>query len=495
MAAQERAKQAQMKQTTGAAAPPIQHNPTAALPAPEQMTVNAEREKEKMMNALNGIVDVKQEKENKVEDFKPPPLPPPQFAAPPQLNAPPAFAAPPPTMQFNAPPPTSTMMPPPPSFAIFEQQQMKLSQPPPPPPAFDFVENNLLGMPGVQASAPPPPAVEESLLDGFAGVTPMAPPPSYPVEQQVTTEEADVFEFDMDGNPLSAEDRRKMMEEQRAIMEQIQKQANENKASEAAVKANAFESRMMGNHGVSVPSTTTSTTISPGVSTDIDVSSIGAAEIEEQRRILEEIEKQKRNLPYQSPHTMSSNANAEIAAAIAEEARQMEEDRKLAEMLQNEENAAASESGERSSRAGTQTQAEDGSWWDTIMTGMGASGTTEESGKRSSEIDISRPPGSSRTLHAASTGTEDEYEREGLLSGNGSSGPRAATVAESKPLFSCVVDSVSNAASAAAAGVSTMTYGEEEEVHGVDTTSFLAIPKVGDDRGSSGHYSAIHNDD
>lgn len=124
----------------------------------------------------------------------------------------------------------------------------------------------------------------------------------------------------------------------------------------------------------------------------------------------------------------------------------------------------------------------------------------EDSGeKRSAEIKVNRPPGGSMAasqggLHGAVTGNEYEYEREGLLgSGGSSSRDNEARVAESKPLFSCVVDSVSNAASAAAAGVTSMAYGEDEEVNGVDTTSFLAVPKIGDDRGSSGNYNAIPN--
>ena len=62
MAAQERAKQAQMKQVssdpTVAAAPLMQNQSTTTfLPAPEQVTFNANLEKEKMMKALSGIGD------------------------------------------------------------------------------------------------------------------------------------------------------------------------------------------------------------------------------------------------------------------------------------------------------------------------------------------------------------------------------------------------------------------------------------------------------
>lgn len=353
-----------------------------------------------------------------------------------------------------------------------------------------------------------------------------------------------------------------MMEEQRAIMEQIQKQAVENKASEAAVRANAFETRMTGNQPVSAP---TRTTESSSLSTAVDFTTVDPAEIEEQRRILEEIQKTAKKAKgsvagdYQSPAVASSRsestaqrtvdlgdgkrvalhgqdktkeaikdgtsvlvqcANCENwmqvtgAASLmfcpicnvvspvltqdavqSSEAAQMEEDRKLAEQLQNEENESASEYPANRRRAAASAAPQESSWWDSMMVSIGVSNAPEDSDeKRSAEINVNRPPGSrgmsasQRALHS------DDYETEGLL-GSGGSDPRAARVAESKPLFSCVVDSVSHAATAAAAGVTSMTYGDDdEEVHGIDTTSFLAVPNVGDDRGPSGNYSAIAND-
>jgi len=563
MAAQERAKQAQMKQIssdpTVAAAPLMQNQSTTTfLPAPEQVTFNANLEKEKMMKALSGIGDATIQKETRFDDLKPPSMPPP-----------PQFMAPPPTATATpfpvAPSPTTMAMPPPPSFDIFEQQQMKQSAPLPPPPAFGAIENNLFDMPTAQAPSAPP-QFEESLLDGFNGLMPMAPPPTYPTEQ--VQEEDDAFAFDIDGNPLTPEQKRKMMEEQRAIMEQIQRQANENKASEAAIRADAFENRMTGNPTVS-DTTTNNTPATEEIATAVDVGSFDPAEVEEQRKILEAIEKQVRKAQsstigdYQSPAAASSNTQQaapdtvdigdgkkvalhgqeKTKAAIkdgtavlvqcvncdnwmqvtgaatlmfcpicsvvspvlrdgkthtTEDVRQMDEDRKLAEQLQAEENAAAGEY-PANRRLQTAPKEEEVSWWDTLMVGMGVATTPEESGdKHSAEINVSRPPGSmtpsQRTLHSAVTG--DRYEREGLLgSGGGGRGGGEARVAESKPMFSCVVDSVSNAAYAAAAGVSSMAYDDEEEVHGIDTTSFLAVPKIGDDRDPSSSYKAIPNDD
>ena len=178
---------------------------------------------------------------------------------------------------------------------------------------------------------------------------------------------------------------------------------------------------------------------------------------------------------------------------------QMDLDRKLAARLQNEENATVSDypgnrgqhSGALSRTAAAKTQGD--TWWDYIM------GTDISDGeeKRSAEINISCQRNvmtpSQRALHEAVS--DNDYESESLLNRNGRVDTGEARVAESKPLFSCVVDSVSNAASAAASGVNSMAYGEEEEVHGIDTTSFLAVPKLSDDKGAARSYNAVPNDD
>ena len=59
-------------------------------------------------------------------------------------------------------------------------------------------------------------------------------------------EQLDMAGLDLDGMPMSPEERRKMMEEQRAIMEQIQKEKQANEAAIAAVKAENFEDRANG---------------------------------------------------------------------------------------------------------------------------------------------------------------------------------------------------------------------------------------------------------
>ena len=50
-------------------------------------------------------------------------------------------------------------------------------------------------------------------------------------------------DFDLEGNKLMPEEKWKMMEEQRAILAQIQKSSTENSVSEAAARAVAFDQR------------------------------------------------------------------------------------------------------------------------------------------------------------------------------------------------------------------------------------------------------------
>ena len=570
MAAQERAKQAQLKQAS-------QQTFT-----PEPIPFSMETEKDKMMRALTGtgtgtgITD---------EQIKPPP----------------------------------------PSFDVFEKQMQQMQNPAPvitamAPPAFDDIAmdvfaQNAPSAPPAEHHAPPPMPMtmpmtmvppptlssDADLLGGdFYGVMPMAPPMQY---NTTTTAQSDVPSFDqvmqhqmnapmMDtgttdtdtdttydfaldeyGNKLSPEEQRRMVEEQRAIMEHIERETRNNKASEAAIKADAFASRMSaGNSNAHAHANATTTA---AADTTVQVTGFSASDIEEQRNIMAQIEKETKGMMQEQSGSASASAAgrkiqigggqqvslhgqektqeairkgtaqlvlclncnnwmqvAETATLMfcpmcsvvspvvkqdqimtKEEILQMEEDRKLAEMLQAEENAAAGDDdgttsdypGNRratTARGAAAVPSSDKSWWDTIsdaLVGVGVSAEPQEDGKRSAEINVSRPPGgmspSQRVLHSAVTGEEGGQEHLGLLGassdddyGNSGHGLPAARVAQSKPLFSCVVDSISNTATAA----STYMMGEEEEVHGVDTTSFLTVPNVGRDKNEGGgNYFAL----
>jgi len=374
---------------------------------------------------------------------------------------------------------------------------------------------------------------------------PVAPPPM----QQETNVDDDVCDYDLDGNQLSPAEKARMIEEQRAIMEQIAKEASNEKTSMAAIKADAFASRMTGNGPVAA-----------------GVDGFSASDVEEQRRIMEQIEAAKKKSQEAAPSTSTSSVDigggkrvalhgsektqeaidkgtaalvlclncnnwmqvAETATLMfcpicsvvspvvpqdqimtKEEILQMEEDRKLAEALQAEDYGAAGDDGaseypanrnrQRAAAAGAAAAAASGSaeksWWDSISDTLDSYVNGEpaiDESKRSAEIGENRNRGTyaPTRLHSVTTGEEGD-ERVGLMGGGGGGGGDypAARVAQGKPLFSCVVDSISNTAN--------MMMGEqEEEVHGVDTTSFLTTPDVGRNRNESGgKYYAVPEHD
>jgi hypothetical protein len=506
MAAQERAKQAQMKQA-------------------QQAPPSTQAETQKMMEALNGIAD---------KNTKPSPM-----------------AAPAPLYIQKA------AQPPPPSFDIFEKQMLAAAPTmAPPPPAFDSIAPQIF-------TAPPVPVMTSSdtdLLGHFAGVKPMAPPVSAPSFDQVMQQnlmisppsvETTDFDLDEHGMKLSPAEKQKMIEEQRFIMEHIEREARNQKASQAAIKADAFASRMTGTPGANsrVSSTATEAT------TNVD--GFSAGEIEEQRKILEQIEKEAKgiqgegskavNIEIGGGQNVQLHGQEKTQEAIKKgtaqlvlclncnnwmqvvesatlmfcpicsvvtpvvrqdqimtkaEIMQMEEDRKLAETLQAEENSEASVSnypGNRraaTSRSSAVTSTNDKSWWDTIsdaLVGVGVS-AEEPSAAGATAGQTYRAPGdmssSQRMLHSAVTGDEGGEEHIGLLGSEGGGGGRpSARVAQSQPLFSCVVDGISSSANAA----SNYIMGEEDdEVNGIDTTSFLSVPNVGRDKNEgSGNYFAL----
>lgn len=523
MAAQERAKQAQMKQAAQQMSQPV---------AP----TSTQSEKEKMLDALNGM---------SLNEMKK------------------ATAA----TKVEHPVQKSSL---PPSFEIFEkqikeQEIKKAATAKPPPPSFDSISMDMLqpettGAPF--ASAPPVEdhanqSVAPPSFDLLGGFTPMAPPPTATMNEAQPPpppafEEAmqfnapsldDTIDFDLEGSGMTQEEKQKMIEEQRAIMEQIQREAMNNKASVAAIKADAFASRMTGNP--------------QGQTGGVD--GFSASEVEEQRRIYEQIQKEAKGMNANSSSEGATTVdigggqhvnihgqektqesiregtavlveclNCNNWMQVAENATlmfcpicsvvspvvkgdhdmqvahltQMEEDRKLAEQLQKEESEAYRQSSSnRRSATSRAAPVVEGSWWDSLSKGMNnamvAMGVVADEENDPAHMSVSRPPGAvspgQRSLHAATTG-EEGSEREGLLQAEGGNYDyrrREARVAQSQPLFSCIVDSVANTASA----VSSAVYGDDDdEVHGVDSSPLFAVPKTGRDRNAGGSYHALPDD-
>ena len=163
----------------------------------------------------------------------------------------------------------------------------------------------------------------------------------------------------------------------------------------------------------------------------------------------------------------------------------MEADRKLAEELQKEEYTAAERQERRQRRAQQQPPAQakkEDSWWDWLGLGGGATAPerpqpqAQRAPQYRGDMGVSRPPGSG--LQAVNTGSYDGEDRS-LLNNRRTAG--GARVAEAKPLFACVADSITTAASSFSTAMQTqsLTQDDEGNVHGVDGSSLLVVSQAG----------------
>ena len=229
---------------------------------------------------------------------------------------------------------------------------------------------------------------------------------------------------------------------------------------------------------------------------DIDASILNALEpaereafLEEQRKILAQIEREKSNIEASGAAARamafdqrSSNAAANVAAAYergvpagtdfgaldAETAAQMASDAELAERLQKEEYAASEQRRQRRSARQAQAAPDSGSksWYDWLT------GTPAAAPSTRAASSATRSGGSSGGGGLVSAIADESV---GLMSGSGGGGSSGARVAASnKSMFSCVADSMGTAV--------TQMYqfqaDEEGNVHGVDSQGLLAMPDV-----------------
>ena len=162
-----------------------------------------------------------------------------------------------PTMEKDPPPPYDTNFlkdAPPPTFDVMEHQQQQQFTPlpsidsvlPPPPPLDEILppppsDNDvMITIPSAPAATAP---MFEDLLGGRhtqqQNHPPPLPPPMEAVEQPPTA--LDIDESIL--NALEPAEREAFLEEQRKIMEQIEKEKSNNDASGAAAMATAFDQR------------------------------------------------------------------------------------------------------------------------------------------------------------------------------------------------------------------------------------------------------------
>lgn len=413
------------------------------------------------------------------------------------------------------------LLPPPPPFENIEQLQKSKEEETFPPP-FESVQTDILQFTGTP-SAPP---VEESCPATFDhtnhldGVTPIMVSSSYfdRKDQDKNEEETDFAGFQLEG--LSEDDKMLMMEEQRKIMEEIKHNTVENTASVVAARAHAFDLRSNVNAAAAVKTSNESasaTKVTCGVSLDensgrqsseertVNIGSGQKVALFGEGRTRDAI-KDGTAILVECPNCQSWMQVAATATLMycplcstvspvmeqgeimtKEELTQIENDRQLAERLQNMESVQEGQSSEESQHDLYQIADSDEknkSWWDSISEALIPSTTTnEQAEKNHAAVSVSRPPGCS--LHGVNTGmsfTAEEnidgsnLEQERLLGQtNHSSGN--FRVAERKPLFSCVVDGISNTANVLGTTLGSNVDEDSNNVHGIDTTSLLAVPE------------------
>jgi len=419
-----------------------------------------------------------------------------------------------------------------------------------PPPVVDSTTQSAPAMSFDPMQAPPqtfaaPPAASapifEDLLDASEDqkappsydVTPVAPPTS----ESAGGMDQDAIDAILGIEGLSDEEKAAMIAEQEKIMASIEaEKKNKAPANSAAARADAFEQR---SHAAAVQAIGGGTTrssasaSSPASATKVDLGNGQEVALHGQEKTHEAI-KEGTAVMVQCLscenwmqvtgsatlmfcpvcQTVSPVATADDKAA----ATQLASDMELAEQLQKEEYKAADKrtaaaAAKKKAKAAAAAQQGEQGWMDWLGLGSPATGVpaaAPSSPDRSfanrplerGEIGVSLPPGASRNNAAlamapAYTGQDDDVaspaiqssrsydESESLMS---SQGGGAARVAQQKPLFSCVADSISEAANQFYTTVNTDTEGN---VHGVDGSGLLAMSQAGRDSSSEHQYQGL----
>mmetsp|Transcript_19543 Transcript_19543/g.54536 ORF Transcript_19543/g.54536 Transcript_19543/m.54536 type:complete len:370 (-) Transcript_19543:287-1396(-) len=331
------------------------------------------------------------------------------------------------------------------------------------------------------------------------------PPPLPPPMEAAAPAAPDIDDSIL--NALDPAEREAFLEEQRKILEQIEKEKSNNEASGAAARAMAFDQRSSsavanvaasyerGGASRSQPSSSSSRSsnrkVDLGGGTEVAVhgSETTQKAIDNGTAVIVKC--------MSCDNWMQVTEAAELmfcpicqvvcpvekkgAATTAdmEAAAQLAADAELAEKLQKEEYANAG--GRRANRTRSssnrtqqqqqqQQQAEGQSWLDWLT---GAPAPAATSATRSSP---SRPTASASASSAAPSGSRGlvtaQTGEEGRSYGNGGGG--GARIAEPKSMFSCVADSMGSAVTQ----MYTLSADEEGNVHGVDSQGLLAMPDV-----------------
>jgi len=433
-----------------------------------------------------------------------------------------------PTMEKDPPPSYNTNFlkdAPPPTFDVMEHQQQQQFTPPPPidsvlppPPPLD----ELLPPPppddDLMTKIPPAPAATAPMFEDLLGgrhTQQQHHPPPLPPPMEAAAQPAVSLDIDESIlNALEPAEREAFLEEQRKIMEQIEKEKSNNDASGAAAMATAFdqrssaavanvaasyEGRARNSNSRNIQSTSSrTTTASNSNGRTIDLGG-GAGEVavhgsEKTQQAIEDgtavIVK-----CMSCDNWMQVTEAAELmfcpicqvvcpvekkgAATTADmgAAAQLAADAELAEKLQKEEYAGAQERRSRpqnteQQQEQQQSQSGQGQSWYGWLTGAPDTAAPATRSSPSANTSSSRSTG----LVSAQTGEEPRSYDESARSGGGG----GARMAEQKSMFSCVADSINTATTQMTAY--NLGADEEGNVHGVDSHGLLAMPDVSRER-------------
>jgi hypothetical protein len=404
-------------------------------------------------------------------------------------------------MDFPPPPPIDFVMPPPPP-------PMENILPPPPP----LPEAMMMMAPYAPAASAPS---FEDLLGGTVQPFDVHPPPLPPPVQEEAAAALDIDESIL--NALDPAEREAFLEEQRKIMEQIEmEKVNKHQPTGAAARAAAFDQRSTaavaqvaasyeGRARPEKSSNKSSSNYTSSSSAGVRTVNLG----EGTQVPLHGQEKTKKAIEdgtavivqcMSCSNWMQVTGEAEVmfcpicqtvchvekkgaaTSANMEAAAQMAADAELAEKLQKEEYsiAAGGSSGSSSTRRrqarapAPAASAAGQSWYDWFVGAPAPEPAAAlSSNSRSAEIRPQRGLVAATTGEEAGVGRSRSYdESEGLMNGGGG----GARVAQQKSMFACVADSITDAAHQ----MTSYSLSEDQEgnVHGVDSSSLLAMPDV-----------------
>lgn len=425
---------------------------------------------------------------------------------PPAVDAPPAFDAVESNvmnqvqqqqlniMDFPPPPPIDSVMPPPPPMGDI--------LPPPP-------DDPMMMMMAPSAPAASAPSFEDLLGGTMQQPSELHPPPLPPPVEGPAAIDID----DSILNALDPAEREAFLEEQRKIMEQIEKEKKGSEMSGAAARAAAFDQRSSaavaqvaasyeggGRSRAKKSSNRSSTSTYSHGGTTVNLGEGNEVPLHGQEKTQKAIEDGTAVIVQclSCSNWMQVTGEAEVmfcpicqtvchvektgAATTAdmEAAAQLAADAELAEKLQKEEYSRAGGGGgstrRRQARAPAPASAPSSagqSWYDWLVGAPAPAPAAASSNSHSAEIRPQRGLVPATTGEEGGVGRSRSYDESERLMGGGGGGAR---VAQQKSMFACVADSITDAANQ----MTSFTLSEDPEgnVHGVDSSSLLAMPDV-----------------